>query len=186
LETLIKKLYEAMFLVDSAQAQSDWDVVNATIKNILERAEAEIVSIKKWDERRLAYEIDGKARGTYILCYFKADGRKIGDIERDVQLSERIMRVLILCGDHLREEDVEEDTPAIRAEKHKQEAAREAAEKAEAEQESTQQVVEEAGELEQTPEGGESEQSAEAAVADVAESDQPDSEKEAEDEKAAE
>jgi small subunit ribosomal protein S6 len=91
-----KQLYEAMFLVDSAVAVSDWEGLNETIKKILDRNRAEVVSMRKWDERRLAYDVQGKSRGTYILCYFHADGRSIAGIERDVQLSERIMRVLIL------------------------------------------------------------------------------------------
>ena len=100
METVVKKLYEAMFLIDSARA-ADWDGTVAGIKDILERADAEIVSIEKWGERKLAYEINGKSRGTYILCYFRVEGRSIGDIERDVRLSEQIMRVLILCAGHL-------------------------------------------------------------------------------------
>ena len=100
------KLYEAMFLVDSAEATTDWDGVTATIKNILEKASAEIVSIRKWDDRKLAYEINGKGKGTYILCYFKAAGSKLRDIERDIQLSERIMRALILCAEHRQIEDI--------------------------------------------------------------------------------
>ena len=108
LETAVKRLYEAMFLVDSAQA-SDWDAVVKTIKTILQRADAEIVSIRNWAERKLAYEINGKTRGTYILCYFRADGDRIRDIERDVQLSERIMRVLILSPETREKQDIESD-----------------------------------------------------------------------------
>lgn len=94
--TATTKLYEGMFLVDSTLAGSDWDGVIATIENILRRSQAEILSLKKWGERRLAYEIDHKSRGTYILCYFNADGNSIREIERAVKLSDRIMRVLIL------------------------------------------------------------------------------------------
>ncbi len=94
------KLYEAMFLVDSAEATTDWDGVTANIKNILEKAGAEIVSIKKWDDRKLAYTINGKGKGTYILCYFKAEGSKLQDIDRDIHLSERIMRALVLCAEN--------------------------------------------------------------------------------------
>jgi small subunit ribosomal protein S6 len=115
-----KKLYEGMFLVDSADAASDWDGVNAVIKKILDKAEAEIVSIKKWDDRRLAYDIKGTSRGTYILCYFKAGGEKIQGIEKAVQLSEKIIRVLILSTEQMTKEDIEKDTPAIKAEKEKQ------------------------------------------------------------------
>ena len=91
-----KQLYEAMFLVDSAVAVSDWEQLNEAIRKILDRNRAEDVSLRKWDERRLAYDLKGKSRGTYILSYFRADGDSIAGIERDVQLSEQIMRVLVL------------------------------------------------------------------------------------------
>jgi small subunit ribosomal protein S6 len=124
LKTVINRLYEAMFLVDSAIAASDWDGIIATIRNILEKAQVEIISIKKWEERKLAYEINGKSRGTYILSYFKAEGSGIAGIERDVQLSDRIMRVLVLRADHMSEEDIRKDKPALQAKGSKQKAAR--------------------------------------------------------------
>jgi len=114
-----KKLYEGMFLVDSGKAASDWDGVNAAIKKILDRAEAEIVSMRKWDDRRLAYDIRSTSRGTYMLCYFKAEGQKIQGIEKDVQLSENVIRVLILSTDQMTKEDIERDTPATKTEKEK-------------------------------------------------------------------
>ena len=128
METATKKLYEGMFLIDSAQAAADWDGIIAAIRTVLERAGAEIVSLRKWDERKLTYDIGGKSRGTYILSYFKAEGRRIGDIERDVQLSEKIMRALILNADQMAPEDIEKETPAAKVEKDKgkQEAVEEA------------------------------------------------------------
>lgn len=119
MKTAVKKLYEAMFLVDSNLAASDWDGVLATIKNILSRAQAEIVSLKKWGDRRLAYEINHKSKGTYILCYFRTDGYRIQEIERNVQLSERIMRVLIVNAENRTIKVVEKDHPVAQAEKHK-------------------------------------------------------------------
>ena len=121
METTAKKLYEAMFLVDSALAANDWDGINDTVKKMLEKAEAEIVSIRKWDERKLAYEIRRKPRGTYILAYFRADGSKIRQLERDVVLSEKIMRALILNAEQLTAKDIEKETPTMLAEKHRQE-----------------------------------------------------------------
>jgi len=117
METAVnRKLYEGMFLVDSAQA-ADWDATKTIIENVLKKADAEIVEMKKWDDRRLAYEINGKGRATYILSYFKVDGEKIQDIEKSVQLSEQIMRVLILSTEQMTAEDMGRDTPASQAEK---------------------------------------------------------------------
>jgi small subunit ribosomal protein S6 len=123
LKTVAAKLYEGMFLVDSALVASDFDGVNNTIRNMLERAGAEIVSMKKWDERRLAYDINGKSRGTYILTFFRVDGTKVGEIERAVQLSEQIMRVLILNVDAMGEEHMEKEAPATVAERSSAEIA---------------------------------------------------------------
>jgi small subunit ribosomal protein S6 len=137
LETTVeKKLYEGMFLVDSAKAASDWDGINSAIKRILDRAKAEIVSMRKWDDRRLAYDIRGVSRGTYLLCYFRADGKQIEGIEKAVQLSEKIIRVLILNTDQMTQEDIDKDTPAIKAEKEKEKALAEKERKAEASRQS--------------------------------------------------
>jgi small subunit ribosomal protein S6 len=117
LETVTKRLYESLFLVDSAEAAADWAGINEHIKKLLERNGAEVVSIRKWDERPLAYPIMGKNRGTYILAYFNSPSGAIAAIERDCQLSERIMRVLILRADHITKEDIEKETPAMIASK---------------------------------------------------------------------
>lgn len=133
METVTKVLYEAMFLVDSAEAASDWEGINQLVSGILEKFGAEIVSSRKWDECRLAYEINGKSRGTYILCYFRSEGAKIQEIERAVQLSERIMRVLILNAERMRQEDLEKATPAALVAERAEAAAAAAAEEQEQE-----------------------------------------------------
>ncbi len=133
METTVKKLYEAMFLVDSVQA-SDWDKTISTLKSVLKKADGEIVSMRKWSERKLAYEINGKTRGTYILCYFRADGERIREIEKAVQLSDQIMRVLILSAEAIGQGDIEKETPAELAEKQGQQSPQETDEVAEEEQ----------------------------------------------------
>lgn len=117
METVAKRLYEAMFLVDSAQAAADWEGTLSVINNILQRADAEVVSMRKWQERKLAYDIDRKTRGTYILCYFKVDGRRIRGIEKDVQLSEKVMRVLVLTTEKRPAEMIERDIAGLPEEK---------------------------------------------------------------------
>lgn len=113
----MKKLYEGMFLVDSVETDSDWEGVNKAIKKVLKKANADIVSLEKWDNRRLAYNIAGKNRGTYVLCYFEAPGEKVREMERAVQLSEGIMRALILSAECMSKEDMEKETPLKRVEK---------------------------------------------------------------------
>lgn len=122
METAVNRLYEAMFLIDSAEAARDWDGIIKIINTILEKAQVEIVSVRKWDDRPLAYKISRCLRGTYVLVYFRANGARIGEIEREVQLSERILRVLILRADHLSEQDLQKETPVTRMERERRES----------------------------------------------------------------
>jgi len=115
LETGAKKLYEAMFLIDSAEAAKDWDGIIELITKMLNKIDGQIISLKKWDERPLAYPIKKCVRGVYILTYFKAEGPRITELERDVLLSERIMRALILRTEHLTEEDIVKQAAAVHA-----------------------------------------------------------------------
>ena len=88
-------LYEAMFVMD-VQTAPDIGAMEGEIKRILGRAEAETLICRRWEDRRLAYEIDGRKRGSYWLTYFNAPTEKVVGIERDVQLSEKVLRVLVL------------------------------------------------------------------------------------------
>lgn len=92
--------YEAMFLIGQNQT-GDLAGILAHIEEIMQRGHATVISMKKWDERRLAYEIGGQKRGLYILCYFNAPGTSLTNIERDCNLSERILRVLFTRCDHM-------------------------------------------------------------------------------------
>ncbi len=108
-----KRVYEALFLIDSALAASQWDHINEVINKIFARAQARVISVRKWDERKLAYEVDRKARGTYILAYFECSSLMVRQLERDVQLSEDILRVLVIRTDRMKPEEMEKPTPAM-------------------------------------------------------------------------
>lgn len=99
-------IYEGMFLFPQT-AGADLGGAVAHVESILQRAGAEIVSLCKWDERRLAYDIKGNKRGLYFLVYFKADRSKIAGIERDCNLSEQLLRAMILRADHVPTEEIE-------------------------------------------------------------------------------
>jgi len=92
--------YEGMFLFPQA-AVADLQAAADHVLELLHRAGAEIISFKKWEERRLAYEIKGNKRGLYFLAYFKAKGSKMAVLERDCNLSEKMLRAMILRADHI-------------------------------------------------------------------------------------
>lgn len=88
--------YEGMFLLDSAKAAVAWDDAVKHVHDILAKHQAEIVASRQWDERRLAYPVDGHKKGAYLLTYFKTEGANLQPILADCRLSDVILRELVL------------------------------------------------------------------------------------------
>ncbi len=86
-----------MFLFDNGQAVKEWDGIVEVVTSTLERYGAEMVLHGKWDERKLAYPIKGRNRGTYLLAYFKAPPPSIAQMRADLLLKEDVLRFLILA-----------------------------------------------------------------------------------------
>lgn len=105
------KNYEGMFLLDPSLA-GDVAAAEAEIKRILDRAGASLIGLKNWEERKLAYDMGGFKRGLYVLTYFRCDPLKIEGIERDVQLGEKTIRVLIIRRDKMSDEKIAQSLAA--------------------------------------------------------------------------
>lgn len=112
------KRYEVMFLFDTA-AVRDWAGIEEEVKRLCGRIGAELLVCVKFDERKLAYEIARRKRGTYVLAYIDAPSERIGDLERDIQLSEVLLRGMVVRAEGLTEECLAElrahpvDTPLM-------------------------------------------------------------------------
>lgn len=64
------------------------------VRNILESGGATLVDIEHWGKKRLAYEINRKREGQYVLFRFKAQGSLIEELERNYKLNSNILRYL--------------------------------------------------------------------------------------------
>ena len=87
--------YDCFFLFDSNRYNRDPGGVAASVQQAVEKLGGEILASRLWDERRLAYPIDGHTKGTYWITYFKMDPLQLKQFNRDCQLNENIMRFLV-------------------------------------------------------------------------------------------
>lgn len=88
--------YECLAILDSNRYGREPDAVSGQIPEFVRRHNGEVLAHRLWEERRLAYPIDGHKRGTYWLTYFRLDSSHVQEIERQCRLSESILRILIL------------------------------------------------------------------------------------------
>jgi len=99
--------YEGMFLFDPT-VSNEWESIEAELMRLMGRVDARVITCDKWDERRLAYPVRGQKRGIYVLVFFEIDPNRLGELERDVQLSEQVMRCLVQKADYLSEKEMKE------------------------------------------------------------------------------
>ncbi|MBK9976146.1 MAG: 30S ribosomal protein S6 [Planctomycetes bacterium] len=91
-----KRLYEGLFLVDSGFANKEPEAAVELCKGVLEKHGATVIRCELWSETRLAYEVRKNKRGAYLLAAFRADTMKMGEIELECRLTERIVRYQFL------------------------------------------------------------------------------------------
>jgi len=98
-------VYEGMFLFPTSKSARLSEAIGH-VKEMLDRAGAEMIAMSKWNEGQLSYAIKKHRRGLYLLTYFNCDPQKMVQIERDSNLSEEIMRYMIIRADHLTVEEI--------------------------------------------------------------------------------
>ena len=97
------KLYEAMFVINSARGGSEFPGAVRHLAGLLERYGARIERIERWADTRLAYKIKQVERAIYVLVYFRSAPGRIAELRQAVNLSEDILRVLIVTADRMPE-----------------------------------------------------------------------------------
>ncbi|MEM6855189.1 MAG: 30S ribosomal protein S6 [Planctomycetota bacterium] len=102
------KLYEGMFLMTQASVSAGLGNAIDLVRGMLDRVDAEVLTLAKWEERKLAYPIEGQKRGTFLLTLFKVTPTQIANIERDCNLSEDVVRVMMTRADHMGETEIAE------------------------------------------------------------------------------
>jgi small subunit ribosomal protein S6 len=99
-------LYEGMFLFPQSATANLQDAIDH-LKDILSKVGATIINFRKWDDRRLAYEIDGNKRGVYFLVYFNAPTSSMSELERRCNQSEHLLRMMVTRAEHVPTETIE-------------------------------------------------------------------------------
>ena len=152
--------YEFMFILDPTLDDAASLAVVERVEGIVKGQGGEVVSLKPWERRRLAYPIAGHHEGLYILCYFDAPPASIRGIENRVRLAEGVLRFIVLRTD----KETRERDQAADLRRREERAARAAAAAAEAAAKAAEEAAGEAAETAAKPAGEASGKSGEAAA----------------------
>ncbi len=89
--------YELMILIDPDV--EDPKEVSSRVEEILKSQEATITNIDHWSKRKLAYPVNKKEEGYYTVYNFSLLPSRVKEIERQLKLTQQVMRYIIMCTD---------------------------------------------------------------------------------------
>jgi len=90
--------YEAIFIINNDLGEEAIKELVEKFKNLLETS-AQLESIDEWGKRRLAYRINDKTEGYYVLANFSAESSFPRELERIFKITDGIIKYLIVKKD---------------------------------------------------------------------------------------
>jgi small subunit ribosomal protein S6 len=87
--------YEVLYVITPELDEEADKVVMDKFADIITANGGEIEKTEVWGKRRLAYPIDYKTEGYYVLVAFNANPELPRELERNMRNDERLMRYMV-------------------------------------------------------------------------------------------
>jgi small subunit ribosomal protein S6 len=87
--------YEVMYIIDTQLEEAARQDLVARFSALVEQNGGTIDRVDEWGKRRLAYSINYKTEGYYVLMYITAPPELPRELERNLQISEFVLRYLV-------------------------------------------------------------------------------------------
>lgn len=87
--------YETIFVIDASLSEEDINALTEKFKALIE-ANGTIDSVDVWGKRKLAYEINFKSEGYYVLVNFTSDAEFITELNRVYNITDGLLRTIVI------------------------------------------------------------------------------------------
>jgi len=85
-----------MFIVDPTLSDSDIENIQERLRELAVSRSAEVKKIAVWERRRLAYAINGRRDGIYILAELSTEPAVVRDLEQQLSVTENVLRHMVV------------------------------------------------------------------------------------------
>ena len=93
--------YELMVILDPSIDERTVAPSIDKFLGVIRNADGDIENVDIWGKRRLAYEINKQTEGIYVVVNFTATAEATAELDRQLGLSEAVMRTKVLRTDEL-------------------------------------------------------------------------------------
>jgi small subunit ribosomal protein S6 len=89
--------YELIYIIDTGLEEAARKELIEKVSALISANGGEIEKVDEtWGKRRLAYAIDYKTEGWYVLVNFKGPAELPRELERNLQINENVLRYLVV------------------------------------------------------------------------------------------
>ena len=94
-----KRTYEVVFIIDPGASDDEVMKLSETVQKIITSQGGTITKTEVMGKRQLAYEINHKKDGTYVLLEVEGSGAEIAELERRMRVNDQILRYMTIRVD---------------------------------------------------------------------------------------
>ena len=88
--------YEVVYIIDPAMEEEARKEVIAKYNALIADNGGKVEKVEEWGKRRLAYAINYKTEGYYVLVNFESEAELPKELERNLQISEDVIRYQVI------------------------------------------------------------------------------------------
>ena len=88
--------YEVLYILDAKIDDAAKDALIEKFKGVVESAGGAVENVDKWGVKKLAYEINFKSEGYYVLMNFTANADLPQELERQMRIADEVMRFIVV------------------------------------------------------------------------------------------
>ncbi len=95
----MKQKYEIVIVVDPDQNEEGVQAMIAKVEGIVGQHEGSVERIDNWGRRQLAYPINKKEYGTYVVLIATGNSNLVSEINRQLRIVDELLRFLVVHKD---------------------------------------------------------------------------------------
>ena len=96
---MANRTYEVMYIVDPETSDENIGKLNEAVGKLVETEGGSVVRLDDLGRRKLAYQINKKKEGYYVLFEIEGSGQEIAELERRMRVNDAVMRFMTVRVD---------------------------------------------------------------------------------------
>jgi small subunit ribosomal protein S6 len=96
---MANRTYEVMYIIDPETDGDKIAKLNTAVGNLIEKEGGTVVRMDDIGRKQLAYPIDKKTEGYYVLFEIEGSGQEIAELERRMRVNDMIIRYMTVRVD---------------------------------------------------------------------------------------